>query len=57
MRDGDVVRGHQVMFLVPGHRASDRVIFVRGAITAARWLFRRRAGLYGMEDVLGPVGD
>jgi len=63
MRGGDVVGEHQVMFLAPGerieigHRASDRVIFVRGAITAARWLHKRPAGLYGMEDVLGLTGD
>ncbi len=63
MRGGDVVGEHQVMFLAPGerieigHRASDRVIFVRGAITAARWLHKRPAGLYGMEDVLGLAGD
>ncbi len=63
MRGGDVVGEHQVMFLAPGerieigHRASDRVIFVRGAITAARWLHNRPPGLYGMEDVLGLTAD
>jgi 4-hydroxy-tetrahydrodipicolinate reductase len=36
-----------------GHRATDRAIFARGAIRAARWLAGQPAGLYGMTDVLG----
>ena len=62
MRGGDVVGEHQVMFLAPGerieigHRASDRGIFVRGAVAAARWLHKRPPGLYGMDDVLGLTG-
>jgi dihydrodipicolinate reductase len=27
--------------------------FAAGALTAARWLFGRPPGLYGMSDVLG----
>ncbi len=59
LRGGDVVGEHQVIFAAPGerieigHRASDRTIFARGAVTAALWLKGRPPGLYGMEDVLG----
>jgi len=35
------------------HRASNRDIFARGAVTAALWTLGRPAGLYGMADVLG----
>lgn len=58
LRAGDVVGEHTVMFALPGerlelsHRASDRMIFARGALTAARWLIDRPAGRYSMADVL-----
>jgi len=60
VRGGDVVGEHTVMFLGTGerielvHRATDRSNFAAGAVRAARWLLEpgRRAGLYGMEDVL-----
>ena len=59
LRGGDVVGDHQVIFAAPGerieigHRASDRAIYARGALTAALWLKDRAPGLYGMDDVLG----
>jgi len=34
------------------HKATDRAIFARGALTAARWLSDKQPGLYGMADVL-----
>ena len=60
VRGGDVVGEHTVMFLGTGerieliHRATDRSTFAAGAVRAAHWLLEpgRRAGLYGMEDVL-----
>ena len=36
-----------------GHRAENRAIFARGAITAALWLVDKPAGRYGMDEVLG----
>ncbi|GBD42303.1 4-hydroxy-tetrahydrodipicolinate reductase [bacterium HR39] len=36
-----------------GHRASDRRIYARGAVRAARWVVGEAPGLYGMRDVLG----
>ncbi len=58
LRGGDVVGEHTVYFLGKGdrmeltHRATSRDVFVHGAVRAARWVFGRSPGLYGMEDVL-----
>ncbi|MDT8408566.1 MAG: 4-hydroxy-tetrahydrodipicolinate reductase [Wenzhouxiangellaceae bacterium] len=59
VRGGDVAGEHTVYFLGSGerlelaHRATDRVIFAKGALRAARWLVGRPPGLYSMADVLG----
>ncbi len=59
LRGGDAVGDHTVMFAGEGerleltHKASDRRIYARGALRAARWAVGRPAGLYGMADVLG----
>jgi len=58
-RGGDVVGEHMVTFygmgerLELGHKASDRSLFAKGALTAARWLNGKPSGLYSMRDVLG----
>lgn len=59
LRGGDVVGDHTVMFSTPGerleltHKASDRMIFAKGAIHAGEWLINQKPGLYNMQDVLG----
>ena len=59
LRGGTVVGEHSVVFAGDGerielnHRAEDRSLFARGAITAALWARGRRPGLYSMADVLG----
>ena len=59
LRGGDVAGEHTVVFageserLELTHKASNRVIFARGAVTAALWLSGKPPGLYGMGDVLG----
>jgi 4-hydroxy-tetrahydrodipicolinate reductase len=59
VRAGDIVGEHTVTFAAAGermemtHRATDRLIFARGALRAAQWLIGRPAGLYGMRNVLG----
>jgi 4-hydroxy-tetrahydrodipicolinate reductase len=59
VRAGDIVGEHTVTFAGAGervelvHRATDRLIFARGALRAAEWLIGRPPGLYGMADVLG----
>ena len=58
LRGGDVVGDHTVMFAALGerveltHKASDRGIFARGALRAARWVVTRSPGVYDMQDVL-----
>jgi len=59
LRAGDIVGDHAVYFagagerLVLQHQATDRSIFARGALQAARWLVGRPAGRYSMADVIG----
>ena len=59
LRGGDVVGDHSIVFAGPGervefnHRASDRNLFVEGALRAALWAMGRKAGLYSMREVLG----
>ncbi len=57
-RGGDVVGEHMVTFygmgerVEIGHKATNRALFARGALTAAQWLKDKPAGLYSMRDVL-----
>lgn len=57
-RGGDVVGEHDVTFfsqgerIILGHKATDRSLFAKGAIRAARWVGGKPAGLYTMKDVL-----
>ncbi len=59
LRGGDVVGEHTVIFAGQGervelaHRAGDRQIFARGAVTAALWGQGKPPGVYSMQDVLG----
>lgn len=59
LRGGDVVGDHSVIFagagerLVLQHIATDRGIYAKGALRAARWVVGRAPGLYGVRDVLG----
>jgi 4-hydroxy-tetrahydrodipicolinate reductase len=59
LRAGDIVGEHTLTFASQGerleltHRATDRMVFARGALRAAEWLIGRPPGLYGMRDVLG----
>lgn len=58
IRGGTVAGDHDVMFLGPderlilSHRAESRAIFARGALSAARFLRGKPAGLYSMRDVI-----
>jgi 4-hydroxy-tetrahydrodipicolinate reductase len=62
LRGGDVPGEHSVIFAADGervilsHKASNRDVFARGAITAALWLNGKPAGFYSMKDVLGLKG-
>lgn len=58
LRGGSVAGDHLVVFAGEGerielvHRAENRAIFARGAITAALWLAEQPAGRYSMDQVL-----
>ncbi|HZT87064.1 MAG TPA: 4-hydroxy-tetrahydrodipicolinate reductase [Stellaceae bacterium] len=59
LRGGDAVGDHTVIFAGIGerlelvHRATNRAIYAKGAVRAARWLATQPPGLYGMKEVLG----
>lgn len=59
MRGGDVVGDHTVYFYADGerleltHKATDRSLFAKGALKAAKWLEDKDEGFYSMKDVLG----
>lgn len=58
-RGGDVTGEHMVTFygdgerIELGHRASNKSLFAKGALRAARWIKDQKPGLYTMRDVLG----
>ena len=59
LRGGDAVGDHHVIFAGAGerlelsHRATNRAIYAKGAVRAARWVADKPPGLYGMKEVLG----
>ncbi len=59
IRGGDVFGEHTAMLSFAGeeveitHKASSRLAFARGAVSAAVWAAGHAPGLYGMGDVLG----
>ena len=58
MRKGEVVGQHEVKFssgkeiITLNHEAFDRALYSEGALTAAKWLMKKKPGLYSMRDVL-----
>jgi 4-hydroxy-tetrahydrodipicolinate reductase len=59
LRGGDVIGDHTLLLAGPGerlelsHRASNRALFARGALRAARFLVGKPAGRFTMPQVLG----
>ncbi len=59
LRGGNVAGEHSVIFagaderIELTHKATDRMIFARGALKAAQWCQGKPPGLYNMLDVLG----
>src|SRR3954471_8406381 len=59
LRGGNVAGDHSVIFagaderIELTHKATDRMIFARGALKAALWARGKPPGLYSMLDVLG----
>jgi len=58
LRKGEVVGKHEVTFssgkevITLNHEAFDRALYSEGAFTAAKWLIKKKPGLYSMRDVL-----
>lgn len=59
IRGGDIVGEHTAMFAMDGerveisHRATDRMIFARGAVRTAQWLSGKGTGRYSLDNLLG----
>jgi len=59
LRTGDNVGEHQIIFGMMGEtleisvRGHTRDSYAYGALTAAKWLYSQKPGLYSMADVLG----
>lgn len=57
-REGEIIGDHQVSFesnfdsFKIEHHAKTRDIFAQGALSAAKWIKDKPAGLYSMQDVL-----
>jgi 4-hydroxy-tetrahydrodipicolinate reductase len=58
IRKGEVIGEHEVSFssgkeiIKLNHEAFDRALYSDGALSAAKWLSNKRAGLYSMRDLL-----
>ncbi|MDA9956431.1 4-hydroxy-tetrahydrodipicolinate reductase [Candidatus Pelagibacter sp.] len=58
IRKDEIIGEHEVTFssgkeiIKLNHEAFDRALYSDGALTAAKWLINKRAGLYSMRDLL-----
>ena len=58
IRKGEVIGEHEVKFssgkeiITLNHEAFDRALYSEGALMAAKWLMRKKPGLYSMRDLL-----
>ena len=58
MRKGKVIGEHEVTFssgkeiVKLNHESFDRGLYSEGALTAAKWLLKKKPGLYSMRDLL-----
>ncbi len=58
IRKGKIIGEHEVTFssgkevITLNHEAFDRALYSEGALTAAKWLINKKAGLYSMRDLL-----
>jgi 4-hydroxy-tetrahydrodipicolinate reductase len=59
LRGGDVIGDHTIYLMGPSerieitHRATQRDLFARGALRAARWIIGKKPGRYALRDLLG----
>ncbi|MDB2446423.1 4-hydroxy-tetrahydrodipicolinate reductase [Candidatus Pelagibacter bacterium] len=58
IRKGKIIGEHEVKFssgkeiITLNHEAFDRTLYSDGALTAAKWLMKKKPGLYSMRDLL-----
>jgi 4-hydroxy-tetrahydrodipicolinate reductase len=58
IRKGEIIGEHEVKFssgkeiITLNHEAFDRALYSDGALTASKWLIKKRSGLYSMRDLL-----
>ena len=58
IRKGEIIGEHEVKFssgkeiITLNHEAFDRTLYSDGALTASKWLMKKRPGLYSMRDLL-----
>ena len=58
IRKGEIIGEHEVKFssgkeiITLNHEAFDRELYSEGALTAAKWLMKKKPGLYSMRDLL-----
>jgi len=58
IRKGEVIGEHEVTFssgkeiVTLNHESFDRALYSEGALAAAKWLFKKKPGLYSMRDLL-----
>ena len=58
IRKGEIIGEHEVTFssgkeiITLNHEAFDRALYSEGALTAAKWLMKKKPGLYSMRNLL-----
>ena len=58
IRKGEIIGEHEVKFssgkeiITLNHEAFDRSLYSDGALTASKWLMKKKPGLYSMRDLL-----
>ena len=58
IRKGEIIGEHEVKFssgkeiITLNHEAFDRSLYSEGALTAAKWLYNKKPGLYSMRSLL-----
>ena len=58
VRKGEIIGEHEVKFssgkeiITLNHEAFDRALYSEGALSAAKWLSAKKAGLYSMRDLM-----
>lgn len=61
IRGGNIVGEHSIMYIGPeeiitiSHSAQTRNVFARGAVAAAKFLDKKKPGLYSMDDLVGQL--